>query len=47
MWHADSSPSGAVGPHYLVHYKGWKQTYVLSRACHGDSCNGALTLSRG
>ena len=23
-----STTTGAVGPHYLVHYKGWKQTYV-------------------
>lgn len=28
--HHDESttPSGQVGPHYFVHYKGWKQTYV-------------------
>lgn len=24
-----STSTGVVGPHYLVHYKGWKQTYVL------------------
>jgi len=24
-----TTPSGQVGPHYFVHYKGWKQTYVL------------------
>ena len=23
-----TTPSGQVGPHYFVHYKGWKQTYV-------------------
>lgn len=23
-----STQTGALGPHYLVHYKGWKQTYV-------------------
>ncbi|KAL8276184.1 hypothetical protein RQP46_011396 [Phenoliferia psychrophenolica] len=26
-WLPDSNPSGATGPHYLVHYKGWKQTW--------------------
>ena len=24
-----TTPSGQVGPHYFVHYKGWKQTYVF------------------
>lgn len=23
-----TSPTGRTGPHYFVHYKGWKQTYV-------------------
>lgn len=23
------SPTGEPGPHYMVHYKGWKATYVL------------------
>ncbi|KAK4699208.1 mortality factor 4-like protein 1, partial [Phenoliferia sp. Uapishka_3] len=27
LWNAESNPSGQVGPHYLVHYKGWKQTW--------------------
>lgn len=25
-----TAPSGTPGPHYFVHYKGWKQTYVQS-----------------
>lgn len=24
-----TTPSGQVGPHYFVHYKGWKQTHVV------------------
>lgn len=28
-----SSANGGPGPRYLVHYKGWKQTYVLSVPC--------------
>jgi hypothetical protein len=24
-----TTPSGQVGAHYFVHYKGWKQTYVV------------------
>ena len=23
-----NSPSGRIGPHFFVHYKGWKQTFV-------------------
>lgn len=29
MWSAEDNKSGATGPHYLVHYKGWKVTFVL------------------
>jgi hypothetical protein len=28
-----SAANGGPGPRYLVHYKGWKQTYVLSLSC--------------
>lgn len=27
-WDESNTKTGAVGPHYFVHYKGWKQTYV-------------------
>lgn len=26
MWDKGTNPSGEVGPHYFIHYKGWKQT---------------------
>ena len=26
-WNKSSNSSGEIGPHYFVHYKGWKQTY--------------------
>lgn len=29
-WDASNTQSGVVGPHYYVHYKGWKQTSVPS-----------------
>lgn len=25
-WDENTTQSGIVGPHYYVHYKGWKQT---------------------
>lgn len=25
-WDESNTKTGAVGPHYFVHYKGWKQT---------------------
>ena len=28
-WQKGSNKNGAEGPHYFVHYKGWKQTCVL------------------
>lgn len=28
MWTPEDNKSGASGPHYLVHYKGWKVTFV-------------------
>ena len=28
MWDQTNTKFGSVGPHFLVHYKGWKQTYV-------------------
>ena len=27
-WKGDDNQNGAVGPHFLVHYQGWKKTYV-------------------
>lgn len=27
-WDESNTKLGTVGPHYFVHYKGWKQTYV-------------------
>ncbi|KAI0665480.1 MRG-domain-containing protein [Trametes maxima] len=27
VWDASTTQSGIVGPHYYVHYKGWKQTW--------------------
>ena len=27
-WDETNTKNGEVGPHYFVHYKGWKQTYV-------------------
>ena len=27
-WDERNTQSGVVGPHYYVHYKGWKQTCV-------------------
>ena len=29
-WDETNSLSGSYGPHYFVHYKGWKQTAVSS-----------------
>lgn len=26
IWDKNSNESGETGPHYFVHYKGWKQT---------------------
>lgn len=31
-WDETNTKNGEVGPHYFVHYKGWKQTYVVTRA---------------
>ena len=28
-WDESNTQSGIVGPHYYVHYKGWKQTSVV------------------
>lgn len=28
IWDATNTETGELGPHYLVHYKGWKQTLV-------------------
>jgi len=28
-WDAKTTQSGVIGPHYLVHYKGWKKTSVF------------------
>ena len=27
-WDETTTKLGSVGPHYLVHYRGWKQTYA-------------------
>ena len=27
-WDESTTKTGDVGPHFFVHYKGWKQTYV-------------------
>jgi hypothetical protein len=29
-WDEETTKLGSLGPHYFVHYKGWKQTYALS-----------------
>ena len=29
-WDESNTQTGIVGPHYYVHYKGWKQTFVPS-----------------
>ena len=31
-----TTPSGQVGAHYFVHYKGWKQTYFFSPSFLND-----------
>lgn len=28
-WDETNTKTGAVGPHFYVHYKGWKQTCVF------------------
>ncbi len=28
IWDAANIKTGTAGPHYFVHYKGWKQTFV-------------------
>jgi len=28
-WTESNTLLGTIGPHYFIHYKGWKQTYVL------------------
>ena len=28
-WDETTTKTGEVGPHFFVHYKGWKQTYVV------------------
>jgi mortality factor 4-like protein 1 len=30
VWDETNTKLDSVGAHYLVHYKGWKQTYVSS-----------------
>lgn len=38
LWQKGSKTNGAVGPHYFVHYKGWKQTCVpVALLLLGDS----------
>lgn len=27
-WNESNTLLGSIGPHYFIHYKGWKQTYV-------------------
>lgn len=31
VWNEQNTRTGEVGPHFFVHYKGWKQTCVLLR----------------
>jgi mortality factor 4-like protein 1 len=33
------TPTGTIGPHYFVHYKGWKQTFVPSFLLMGFMLN--------
>jgi hypothetical protein len=33
VWDEANTKLETVGPHYLVHYKGWKQTCVPTRIC--------------
>ena len=28
-WNENTTKLGTIGPHYFVHYKGWKQTCVI------------------
>lgn len=28
VWDESNTKTAVVGPHFFVHYKGWKQTYV-------------------
>lgn len=40
-WDETTTKLGSVGPHFFVHYKGWKQTYVsqpLSETRSTDPC---------
>jgi mortality factor 4-like protein 1 len=30
-WDENTTKLGSIGPHYYVHYKGWKQTWVPTR----------------
>jgi len=52
FWQKGVNKSGAVGPHYFVHYKGWKQTCVgFSSASSSSSRSaarrrGSSTLTR-
>lgn len=39
-WDESNTKTGGVGPHYFVHYKGWKQTYVAI------SSNTSILLTR-
>lgn len=35
VWDEANTKLETVGPHYLVHYKGWKQTCVSARISPG------------
>ena len=41
-----SPTTGEVGPHYLVHYKGWKQTCVFFYlGSYGETSDWAYTIN--
>jgi mortality factor 4-like protein 1 len=33
VWDDTSTRTGEVGPHYFVHYRGWKQSYAPQPHC--------------
>lgn len=52
FWQKGVNKSGVVGPHYFVHYKGWKQTCVAGSSLAGVAARSsrscpAPALARG
>lgn len=37
QWMEDDDPNELQGPHYYVHYKGWKNTYVKCSLLDGST----------